>query len=216
MKRAAETEAAFQAIGHYVYEFSWLCWDMKQALSSVPGLSGTAYTTIQMITGEMTAAPLADACFAICEEAVHGDPEAVKMVRALRGRVLNEISRRNDLLHGDWMIGWVSSTGVERPDGVEEQITRELPPTLTRVKPGRSGAQKSTQQEIAIAELEAEASRVRELRHTVEDFLRLVEGRTCTVPGVQFVSLRDVYVLHKGALTRTGPRAAEVPPWRSH
>lgn len=216
MTRDDESASAFQAIGHYVYEFSWLCWDMKQALASVPGLTGPAYTTIQMIAGEMTAAPLADACFALCEEAVQGGPEAVKMVRTLRAQVLKEVSRRNDLLHGDWMIGWVANTGVERPDGTVEQITRDLPPTLTRVKPGRSGAQKKTEEEIAVTDLEAEAGRLRTLRHTVEDFLRLIEGRAVALPGIEVVSLQDVYALKKGELTRSGPRASEVPRWRNH
>lgn len=51
MTRSAEKALAFQAIGHYVYEFSWLCWDMKHALTSVPYLTGSAYTTIQLVTG---------------------------------------------------------------------------------------------------------------------------------------------------------------------
>ncbi len=216
MTRGAESAAAFQAIGRYVYEFSWLCWDMKMALTSVPGLSGRAYTTIQLITGEMTAAPLADACFAVCEDAiVQGDPAAVKMVRALRARVLTEVSRRNDLVHGDWMIGWVSSTGVEGTDGtVEQAATRDLPPTLSRLKPGRSGPQKWAKEELVSVDLEAD--RVRNLRQTFEDFLRVLEGRAVTVPGLESVSLTDVYVLNKGKLTRTGPRADEVPPWRAH
>lgn len=216
LTRSAEKALAFQAIGHYVYEFSWLCWDMKYSLTSVPHLTGSAYTTIQLVTGEMTAAPLANACFAVCENAVQDDSPAIKMIRALRTRVLEEITRRNDLLHGDWMIGWISSTGVELPDGGVEQVVRDRPPTLSRLKPGRSGAEKRTEEEITVAELEDEAIRVRDLRHTVEDFLRVLEGRALTVPGMEPVSLHDVYVLTKNGLARTGPRAAEVPPWKMH
>ena len=160
MNREEEMASAFQAIGRYVYEFSWLCWDLKMAIATVPGLTGSAYTTLELVTGEMTAAPLANACFAVCETAVEGDDEAVKIVRTLRARVMKEITRRNDLLHGDWMIGWVSGTGYEHADGTVEQVVRELPPTLTRVKPGRSGA-KIQNEEILTSELEAEAQRLR-------------------------------------------------------
>ena len=215
MNREEEMASAFQAIGRYVYEFSWLCWDLKMAIATVPGLTGSAYTTLELVTGEMTAAPLANACFAVCETAVEGDDEAVKIVRTLRARVMKEITRRNDLLHGDWMIGWVSGTGYEHADGTVEQVVRELPPTLTRVKPGRSGA-KIQNEEILTSELEAEAQRLRNLRHTVEDFLRVLEGRARVIPTLEPVALGEVYEVRKGELTRTGRRAAEVPPWRNH
>lgn len=216
MALVTETDLSFRAIGRYVYEFSWLCWDMKQALSSVPGLIGKGYTTIELIAGEMTAAPLANACFAICEDAVRSAPTEVKMIRALRSVILEEISRRNDFMHGDWMIGWVESVGTDRVDGTVEHVVRDLPPTLSRMKPGRSGVEKMTKEEIPLAELEAEADRIRELRHTFEDFLRILEGRARTVPDLEIVSLTDVYTLSGRVLTRDGPRAGEVPHWRAH
>ena len=121
-----EPADAYRAIGRYVVTFAQLVYAMRSAIEDRLRGGRNGYHLVQLAIGEANAYQLANSFFGMCsEEAKLEDKDDRKIASTLKGNVETEITRRNDIVHGDWWV-WA-------PEG-----SQKLPhPTLVRLKPGR-------------------------------------------------------------------------------
>jgi hypothetical protein len=105
--------------------------------------------------GAASADQITNSFFSVCEHVMEMDAEEKKIAGRLRKETLDEIKRRNDFAHGDWMV-----------EGLEADLEH---PVLSRVKPGRrSGAVEA--KERPVTEIDAASDEVYLLRQKVADF----------------------------------------------
>lgn len=98
---------------------------MRQILvGHIAGQRGNlAEGLVEVSLSSLTAQPLADAFFGVCRAVSGLDDDEHKIETRLRKQVSEEITRRNDIAHGDWLIAsWT------RPDAIPPT------PTLVRTK----------------------------------------------------------------------------------
>jgi len=147
-------DAAYRAVGRYVVEFSrliaWQRLEIEKYLAKDGNLMVPA-----LALGAVPAEQITQSFFAVCEYLAELDEDEKKVARKLRVEVLEEIKRRNDFAHGDWLLGTVFEDFPE--------------PVLSRVKPGRKkGA--IQRQSLPIPKIEAAADEVYVLRQKVAEF----------------------------------------------
>lgn len=123
----AQRDDAYRAIGRYTVQFSVLVANMRQILvGHLAGEGGTSEGVMNFSLASLTAQPLADAFFGVCRAVSDFDAGEHKIEARLRKQVRDEITRRNDIAHGDWLIAsWA------RPDA-DPPI-----PTLVRIRPSK-------------------------------------------------------------------------------
>jgi hypothetical protein len=98
---------------------------MRQILvGHIAGQRGNlAEGLVEVSLSSLTAQPLADAFFGVCRAVSELDADEHKIESRLRKQVSGEITRRNDITHGDWPIAsWA------RPEAIPPT------PTLVRTK----------------------------------------------------------------------------------
>src|SRR5689334_18187321 len=123
MPDGPQKDEAHRAIGRYVAEFSNLISEMREAIEYL--LEGDDPSIVRLTLGETTASQVANAFFAICEQAAGFDDEEQQVAIRLKKEVTDAIKARNDFAHGDWVMA-KEYGGQESPG-----------PTLRRIKPGR-------------------------------------------------------------------------------
>src|SRR5579872_337319 len=125
-----EIQEAHRSLGRYVYEFSRLIWHMRTTTASAVG-SGqiTGLSLGEIVLSEATASQITNAFFAVCEHLGRFDAGERSIGRRLRACVIKEYELRNELLHGDWFIGFK----VMHADG--EPAERSSTPRLSRPRP---------------------------------------------------------------------------------
>jgi hypothetical protein len=117
---------AYRAIGQYIVAFSQLVFAMRDSMERRLMGGGNGYHLVQLAIGEAPAYQIANSFFGMCsEETKLQDDGDRKIAKALKENVLEEITRRNDMSHGDWWV-WAPEGSTELPN-----------PTLVRLKPGR-------------------------------------------------------------------------------
>jgi hypothetical protein len=117
---------AYRAIGEYVVSFSQLVYAMRSAIENRLMSPANGYHLIQLAIGEAPAYQIANSFFGMCsEEARLEHKDDRKIGSTLKANVLEEITRRNDISHGDWWV-WAPERSTKLPN-----------PTLVRLKPGR-------------------------------------------------------------------------------
>lgn len=147
-------ENAYRAVGRYVVEFSRLIASMRLGIERHLAIDGSRAVPA-LALGAASPEPITRAFFAMCEHVAELEKSEQKVAIRLRVEVLEEIKRRNDFAHGDWLLG----NTVEAFDH----------PILVRVKPGRR--QGSVQnREVPIADIDAAADEVYVLGQKVTEF----------------------------------------------
>jgi hypothetical protein len=151
---AGSEDNAYRAVGRYVVEFSRLIACQRLDIEKYLAIEGNLMVPA-LVLGAAPAEQITQSFFAVCEYVGELDEDERKVAGKLRVEVLDEIKRRNDFAHGDWLLGTMRETFVD--------------PVLSRVKPGRrSGA--IQKQAIPITDIESAADEVYVLRQKVAEF----------------------------------------------
>jgi hypothetical protein len=113
--------------------------------------------------------------------------------KKLRTMVVEHIEFRNNVLHGDWMIGYGNEEGIADPK-------------YMRMKPG-SLKNPLTNTAVPPDELEAKAEQLKELTAWVIEFTNWTHLPNSVA---QFGEMRasDLFTITDGSVRRNGPRAA--------
>jgi hypothetical protein len=176
-----EHDEMYRAIGRYMVEFSGLVLNMRDTMSSRLKRADDPPELIELAFGEAPAQGIANSFFAFCRATTRPpfDSEEEAIERNLRKRVLDEIPRRNDIAHGDWLM--------IRAGSRSEPLIK---PELARIKPAhKQGPLTSTP--YTPAELDAISDRLSDLSRCVWMF-----GLICTME--ESVRVRDHFRLVKG------------------
>lgn len=182
---------AQREIGRYIVAFSVLLATMRWAIEVK--LEGWSPRLSKLALGELTAAQITNAFFAICEEVADFDDEEAQVAKRLKNEVIDAISERNDFAHGDW---W-HYTGKEGLPGFR----------LRRTKPGRkAGAAVDTMRTPeALGET---ADHLEDLVDVVREFGQLCLGtHPLRETGGIDVRVRDIYRFRNRRVLRIGRHA---------
>jgi hypothetical protein len=105
-------DSAYKAIGRYVVLFSAIVANMRNLLATrIAGQEDDERDLVEFAFGALTAEPITNAFFAACRTLAKLDADERAIEACLRKAVLDEIKRRNDLLHGDWSVDEFGSDG---------------------------------------------------------------------------------------------------------
>jgi hypothetical protein len=103
----------YKAIGRYVVLFSEIVANMRNLLATrIAGQEDDERDLVEFSFGGLTAEPTANAFFAACRALAEMDKGEQAIEACLRKAVLEEIKRRNDLLHGDWIVDEFGDSGA--------------------------------------------------------------------------------------------------------
>jgi hypothetical protein len=221
----ATPDDEYRALGRFAYEFSRLVHHLRYQLARLtmaaacsPFSMGRQLDALLLHTGDMNADHLADVYFAVAERVGDYTPEEGKVARRLRTNVSEFIAMRNDFFHGEWMIGWSYTVGIEIPGTGERSVTSGIfNPTVSRTKAKRSTTKHSVEI-VRAADLNALSNDLQVLRSAVIEWGRLVEGLAVpdesegvTALDVPCVRPGDVYILVGNEVLRQGRLAPDVP-----
>ncbi len=186
-REEAERDRAYRAIGHYTVQFSLLMYAMRRIWSGhIAQGDEQRRELLELAFGDTGAYPIAQAFFATCKKVADLDDDEKAISTKLRKEVEAEISERNNIVHGDWLIGfWVS--GSEQP--VAAQLVRLKASSQTKPFEWRS---------MTTDELDKITARVEHLANVVWQF-----GLACTRLGKHRTRLRDlIHVASDGRLVQ--------------
>lgn len=193
-KTTPEHDEMYRAIGRYMVEFSSLVLHMRFTMSSRLKRADDPPELIELAFGEAPAQGIANSFFAFCRTTTRPafDSEEEAIERNLRKRVLDEIPRRNDIAHGDWLM--------IRAGSRSEPLIK---PELARTKPAhKQGPMTSTP--YSPAELDEISDRLSDLTHCIWMF-----GLICTIE--ESVRVRDRLRLVKGTAEWIRPTWVKTP-----
>lgn len=184
--RRLRADEAHRALGHYVFNFSYLVSQMRGAVEYVLAGEGDRMNA-SLAMGALYAEQITNAFFAICERLAEFDDEERGVATRLKKEVKDAIADRNDFAHGDWFLRW--------PD---------QGPSLMRTKPGRrDGAW--IDRIRPIEEIDAMAEELDDLTETIYEFALLCFGiHPLQERGGRAVRVRDIYRLRKHKVLRIG------------
>lgn len=125
----------YAAIGEFVVAFEGSCFWLRNsslALLQMKGLTDGSLADVIFNQRVFSAEPLFECFASLVAEAVPKEAEVLKKISSIRGRFKDLCKLRNDLLHGQYLIG---------PD-VDVVTTNEAPPSfhVERRTPDKSGA----------------------------------------------------------------------------
>jgi hypothetical protein len=201
-----ERREAHRAIGRYIVAFSELMYEIR--MLTAQHIGGANWPRANLALGEVFAQNIAYAFFGLCREHAAFTKAEEAVATKISEDVSAAISMRNDVTHGDWLVGYFTIT----PDEPSEI----LPPSLVRIKPHRK-PDPITTQEFTVEKIDALTDGLYELLTTVYEFGRLAFGY-----GIQHVSAQgvstvkagavrvgDIFTLHPGN-TKSGEKARVV------
>lgn len=152
----AATDADYRAIGRFVVQFARLVHELRMGTYYLAG-GGMTQQDYSLLTGEMTAQPLANTFFAVIRRSADAPTgESLQILGRIESDISDVIRQRNDAMHGDWYVGF-GEPGAELPG----------PSILLRTKPSRRSAALSVL-EFSTADLEALTERVDTVRRYVQ------------------------------------------------
>jgi hypothetical protein len=153
-----------------------------------------------LVLGESSAQAIANVLFGMCRAAADLDDGERKIASVLSEAVNRTIEQRNDIAHGDWMVGAI----------YEESV---IPPRLVRIRPARKKDMTKVS-EYTPEDLDKMGTEVRELAERVVDFGDLCLGVSAaqqqSADQAVVPRVRDVLVNKNGTILREGPKANMV------
>lgn len=187
-------DEAHRAVGHYVFAFSNLVSQMREAVEYVLAGDGDGKNA-SLAMGAAYAEQITNAFFAICERQAEFDDEERGVATRLKKEVKDAIADRNDFAHGDWFLRWP-----------------EQGPSLIRTKPGRrDGAW--IDRIRPTEEIDSLAEGLEVLTETIYEFAVLCFGiHELQERGGGAVRVRDIYRLRRHQVLRIG-RYADLNPY---
>lgn len=190
MEAGDRVDETHRAIGRYVVAFSYLLYEMREAIEYP--LRGDDPVFAQLAMGEAYASQITNAFFAVCEHAADLDDEERQVAIRLKQEVNDAIKNRNDIAHGDWKVRHVGLPG----------------PRMFRTKPGRKAGW-LVEKARPVEELDGLSEALEELAETVIEFALLCFGvhpHAGEIDGE--VRVRDVYRFRNRRVVRVGRYAA--------
>jgi len=180
------TDETFRAIGRFVYCFSRVVFWMRATIEDAVGNQHLA----QIMCGAMTADQIQRAFFGICAERFDATPEEQQIAKSIRKRVVEAISFRNSLAHGDWLVGLRDVEGTN------------YPAQLGRVHPG-SKEQWRLGQVVTPEELDARSDKLEVLRQDIWSY-GMTAGGPMSLPWEDRRGTRpsDIFKIEGGAVVR--------------
>ncbi len=195
---------------------------MRDAMARRLMKPGDGIQLPQLAIGEAPARQLSDSFFSMCSALNTFDEDEIRVAKALRLLINEEINTRNDIAHGDWWI-------FDRED-------QPLRATLVRLKPGRGilrklepwpGVQAALEQDekaalkkdggqgssprtveyYGIADLDALTDRVEDLANFVSEFGSIALGG---YPYGHHIRVRHIFVMKGKRVVREGPSAEHI------
>jgi len=103
---AAHRDDGYRAVGRYVVVFSQMLQEMR--LQMAVRLQDTA-----TYGGRESAREICKAFFGICQQLGTHDPDEAKTAVRLRELVMQEIAKRDEVAHAEWIPGAWAKTGLE-------------------------------------------------------------------------------------------------------
>jgi hypothetical protein len=185
----AARDDAYRAVGRYVVEFSRLMVYLRSGLERYLAV-GKDQMAPSLVLGASAAEQITNACFSVCEHAVNLNEEELKVARRLRKEVLDEIKRRNDFAHGDWLL--------------EGLLAMHKHPILSRVKPGRRSGSIEKRQ-LPIAEIDAASDELYALRQKVAEFCSVCLSPYPFSANGRNLQVRHVLAMDGYGVKRTSP-----------
>jgi len=104
---AEQRRRAYEAIGRYTVEFSMLVGSMRRMFGRyVTRDDRMRRRLVEMsLADQVGAGQVAETFFAMCRQAADLNENEQAIWRSLRKQVTYEITERNNIVHGDWLIG---------------------------------------------------------------------------------------------------------------
>jgi len=149
----------YAAIGEFVVEFEWICWNVRHLINGIlqfHGLNNWKLGEIILNQPSFSADPLGSCLASLVAETLSDNAEVMTKMKEFKIAFQGLIKVRNDLLHGSWLIGAdvVEVTEQEQPTEIHGE----------RRTPNKDGANIKTITTIAeVQERVMEAKRVKEL-----------------------------------------------------
>ncbi|WP_197373471.1 hypothetical protein [Mycolicibacterium baixiangningiae] len=125
-----------RVIGGYIDRFSSLIAYMRQAILMYFAAPEDIYPVhmkplLDILFATMTAKPITDAFFAMSTRVGNLDEAELAVRNALRRRVEEHVTFRNDIVHADWSIGWtVADTDEPVPSAAYKIKNKSGVPTM--------------------------------------------------------------------------------------
>lgn len=153
-------DADLRAIGRFVVEFGQLVFHIRKGILFHVGGPAHQPQPLNLLMGEATAKPLSNAFFAMLrgDESAPPEGEDLRMLGRIENEVGEVITLRNDVMHGDWFVGYA-----------EEGANRPGPATLMRTKPGRRTGAALEVRELTTDDIEDLTERVSNARRLVQE-----------------------------------------------
>jgi hypothetical protein len=192
MEDKHRVDETHRAIGRYVVAFSYLIYEMREAIQY--RLRGDDRVSAQLAMGEAFASQITNAFFAICEHVTDLDDEERQVAIRLKKEVSDAIKDRNDIAHGDWKLRHLGLPG----------------PHMLRTKPGRRAGW-LVEKTRPVEELEELSGALEDLAETVIEFALLclrIHPNAENVGGE--VRVRDIYCFRHHEVLREGRYAADL------
>jgi hypothetical protein len=179
-----------RTLGRYVAEFSQLIREMRERMQQRFRRPGDPPLLADLLFAGATAEPIATTFFAMCRMLKEHDTNEAKAATRLRVLVTEEITLRNDIAHGDWYIGYTSSTGL--PDGTT--TPQPVPAWVDRIKAGRKEGPLSSITE----DLDVRSDEVQQLTKIVREYGKVCFGVHGRQGAGQDLRVGDVLLLVDG------------------
>jgi hypothetical protein len=196
----AETHAneGYRALGRWIAEFSRMISVMRDLMVQRLKKAGDPLELAELAFNGATAGPITDAFFGMCRLLTEHDTDEEQAARKLRESVLDQITLRNTVAHGDWYIGYWSTTGGAEPG--QETVEPDAP-WVERIIAGRKAGPRRSVKE----NLDEHSDELARLRTLLRQY-----GTLCFRLHPRAKRVRDVLVIENGkpefgALANTGP-----------
>jgi hypothetical protein len=108
-QRQLDTDNGYRAIGRYVVAFSELVSEMRLLVAQHVG-GHDRWPLANIALGEANAGPIQHAFFGLCREANDFTAAEDKVASLLSREVGEVVTTRNDIAHGDWLVGHAAFT----------------------------------------------------------------------------------------------------------
>jgi hypothetical protein len=125
----------FAAVGQFVSSFEWCCWRLRHYSASILQAKGLRdFPLAEVIFNQriFTADPLFSCYASMASHATDRNPEVIAQIESVRPRFTSLVKKRNDLLHGTYMIG-VDQDGRATEMLVEKQTPDKYGPRTIAV-----------------------------------------------------------------------------------
>jgi hypothetical protein len=200
----AHRDAGYRALGHYIAEFSSLIREMRERMESHFRRPDDPPYLVELIFAGATAEPVTHAFFAMCRMLMEHAKDETTAATRLRVAIFEEIKTRNLVAHGDWFIGYWSTTGLADEGHTAPE---PIPAWADRINAARQAGPLQSLTE----DLNARADELVRLRKMVREYGAVCFGQHGPQRAGENMRVRDVLLVENGVPV-IGPKAVPGTP----